>query len=253
MKKIGLLALALVLALGALGVGYAAWTDQITVEGTVNTGSVDINAVYFSGTTVYKDLTTDEMINYFWVKDAGGNVMWSSPTVEPSGDNYFKVAYAASAPAGDDMVSMTFDKLFPSEAITADVIIHCDGTVPVIVTADVESDDPILNWLWDHGYVHWSAAWVCVNPSPWDYSYCAEICGPIQMHYCDYAKLWLTIDLPQAGELCGLTWPNGEPITQEDFMGLENLSFTGYFNAIQWNESEVPGTGNPCDCFAPRG
>jgi hypothetical protein len=42
MKKIGLLCLALVLALGSLGVGYAAWTDTIFVNGTVSTGNVDI-------------------------------------------------------------------------------------------------------------------------------------------------------------------------------------------------------------------
>ncbi|MFO7995917.1 MAG: hypothetical protein R6U93_02020 [Dehalococcoidia bacterium] len=42
MKRIGLLSLALVLALGALGVGYAAWTEQVTIEGTVDTGSLKL-------------------------------------------------------------------------------------------------------------------------------------------------------------------------------------------------------------------
>jgi len=40
MKKIGLLSLALVLALGTLGIGYAAWTDTVYIEGDVTTGSV---------------------------------------------------------------------------------------------------------------------------------------------------------------------------------------------------------------------
>lgn len=40
MKKFGLLCLALVLALGALGVGYASWTDTIFIKGEVCTGSV---------------------------------------------------------------------------------------------------------------------------------------------------------------------------------------------------------------------
>jgi len=40
MKKFGILCLALVIALGALGVGYAAWTDTIFISGTVNTGSL---------------------------------------------------------------------------------------------------------------------------------------------------------------------------------------------------------------------
>jgi len=41
MKRVGLISLVLVLALGALGVGYAAWTDTLTITGTVATGEVD--------------------------------------------------------------------------------------------------------------------------------------------------------------------------------------------------------------------
>ena len=41
MKKIGLLALALVLALGTLGVGYAMWFEDLYIYGTVNTGTLD--------------------------------------------------------------------------------------------------------------------------------------------------------------------------------------------------------------------
>jgi hypothetical protein len=40
MKKIGFLVLAVVLAIGALGIGYASWTDTIYIDGTVGTGSV---------------------------------------------------------------------------------------------------------------------------------------------------------------------------------------------------------------------
>jgi predicted ribosomally synthesized peptide with SipW-like signal peptide len=42
MKKIGLLILALVVALGGLGAGYAAWQDQVTVSGNVQTGTFEI-------------------------------------------------------------------------------------------------------------------------------------------------------------------------------------------------------------------
>jgi len=44
MKKIALLALALVLALGTLGVAYALWWDDLYVDGQVDTG--DINAYW---------------------------------------------------------------------------------------------------------------------------------------------------------------------------------------------------------------
>jgi len=42
-KKIGLLALALVLALGALGVSYAMWYDDLAISGNVSTGYVDVD------------------------------------------------------------------------------------------------------------------------------------------------------------------------------------------------------------------
>lgn len=45
MRKIGLLALALVLALGTLGVGYAMWDKTIYIDTTVNTGEVNAEFV----------------------------------------------------------------------------------------------------------------------------------------------------------------------------------------------------------------
>lgn len=40
MKKIGLICLALILALGSLGAAFAMWTDTITISGPVTTGEV---------------------------------------------------------------------------------------------------------------------------------------------------------------------------------------------------------------------
>jgi hypothetical protein len=48
MRKIGLIILVLVLALGATGIGYAAWTDEIVVEGDVSTGNVCLEAAYWA-------------------------------------------------------------------------------------------------------------------------------------------------------------------------------------------------------------
>jgi hypothetical protein len=50
MKKIGFLLLVVVLTVGALGVGYAAWRDTITIDGTVSTGEVcvEFTGGYFS-------------------------------------------------------------------------------------------------------------------------------------------------------------------------------------------------------------
>jgi hypothetical protein len=60
MKKIGLICLALVLALGALGVGAALWMGGLIILGDVSTGSVDaiwsIDGVYKDGDV--KDVST---------------------------------------------------------------------------------------------------------------------------------------------------------------------------------------------------
>ncbi len=47
MKKVGLLGLALVLCLAVVGIGYASWTKDLFVNGTVATGVVD--AVWVEG------------------------------------------------------------------------------------------------------------------------------------------------------------------------------------------------------------
>jgi len=62
MKKIGFLVLAIVLAIGTLGVGYAMWYQTLTINGTVSTGSVNLQVDNFSGTWAYKDLTDDSLL-----------------------------------------------------------------------------------------------------------------------------------------------------------------------------------------------
>jgi len=113
----------------------------------------------------------------------------------------------------------------------------------VIVTADISTTDKLLQWLWDNGYASYQAAWVDITPDPWAFRVCEEITGPIQMHYCDYAKVWLRLNLPEADDPVMLK----AGYTQADFMD-KDWSFTGHFNAIQWNESPYMGyaPGNPC-------
>jgi hypothetical protein len=252
-KKIGLLALALVLALGALGVGYAMWTDTITIHGTVETGSVDINVEYYSGTDIYKDLSSDNLTTYHWLTDAAGNLKWSSGTpYDPNNADHFLVASAATSSTldlnnepVDDEIDITFTNAFPSDALWADFIVHYVGSVPAHVTADIavddETADAMLVWLWDNGYIH---IWGCMvdiddyydegaQEQVWDLSFTGPVTEPLQMHNCDYVKVWLEIDLPQDDELAQIEGCN---FTQEDFMS-KTWHFTAHIYATQWNES----------------
>jgi hypothetical protein len=83
MKKIGLLCLALVLALGSLGVGYAMWFEDLYIDGTVDTGTLDVEwsihgygddetkdysdcYAYIVGSTLYVEITNAyPCINYY--------------------------------------------------------------------------------------------------------------------------------------------------------------------------------------------
>jgi hypothetical protein len=56
MKKIILICLGLVLALGSMGVGYALWSDSLYLEGTINTGEVDVCLVSIASDDVGIDL-----------------------------------------------------------------------------------------------------------------------------------------------------------------------------------------------------
>jgi hypothetical protein len=267
MKKIGFLVLAVVLAIGTLGVGYASWTDTIEIDGTVNTGSVDVDVVYFSGTTIYKDLTTDDMVLYFWVKDFAGNLEFEMYSPTPVG-TLFEVASARTTPKegytdpDDDKITITFTNAFPCNYLMADFIVHYDGSVPAHLTADFDSYDPMLEYLWDNDYVHIYACSIGVTDieigdiiddieqteEVFDITWGDEVVLPFQMHHCEYAKVMLWIDLPQRDEMDGLPnlpdgVPNaGLPPTQEDFMG-KTWSFTAHIDATQWNETPINGGG----------
>lgn len=58
MKKVGLIALALVLSLGLVGVGLAQWTETLNIEGDVTTGEVDAGFTSFT-CSADPDITVD--------------------------------------------------------------------------------------------------------------------------------------------------------------------------------------------------
>lgn len=136
-----MLTLALVMALGSLGIAYAAWTDTVTIEGTVNTGSVDLEVVRYSGTWVYKDPVPTHGIKVFqgWADELEA---WKT---ENLGAGAMEIASAymydgASGATGDpnsDTVLAVANNIFPTEDsqwfFKADVLLHYVGTVPAAV------------------------------------------------------------------------------------------------------------------------
>lgn len=129
--KLGVIFLISVLALAGIGVGYAAWTDTIYIQGIVNTGTVGWHFTDYSGTWVYKDLGTE------------GIIIVTTPYPDPDNDGYIDldgdgydddallVARAYAKEDTDDHHAwVEYDNLFPCIDFVADVEITYTGSVP---------------------------------------------------------------------------------------------------------------------------
>lgn len=264
MKKIGLICLALVFALGALGVGYAMWTDTITIDGTVKTGSVNIIVEEYSGTWMWKLPTVTEEDDWELTSDPDFN---TNPVVDPQG---WIVAYAEARQATtadltptptvtediDDHVWVVFDNIFPliddqEELIPweADFVCHYVGSVPVkvnftpisIVGDPIPDTNPVEYYdLSDliidiAGYI-----WVVVEdpqdpqyPGYWAPISDEELEGT-QLEYCDRIKFVVQITVPQYTED---QYPDTYEELNEANMGLHG-TITGLIQVVQWNEYE---------------
>jgi len=100
MKKLGLLVLVLVLALASLGIGYAAWSSSVTINGTVETGTVLVGVV-----------------------DAGseGTVTYGTPL----GGGWYNAE------------TITVSNAYPGAAYDYNIRIGNEGTVPVNFTSSL--------------------------------------------------------------------------------------------------------------------
>jgi predicted ribosomally synthesized peptide with SipW-like signal peptide len=237
-KKIGILVLAMVVALGALGAAYAAWTDTVTISGTVNTGSVDIEVVNQSNTWVWKVIDDPDYPNEIAVMHQYEYDPANSSPPSTSGTVVGLIAYAdADCPVGspaqpDDTVLVTFDNLFPSIDFTADFLLHYAGSIPAKVEIANLNYTPVVGPDLS-GYIsltYWMATWdpttPSVAPTKVDYDPTTAEIDPIpsilgyQLHECNYILVEITIHLPQDNTLQGASG-----------------DLSGQIQVIQWNES----------------
>jgi hypothetical protein len=259
LKRMGLLALALVLALGALGVAHAAWTDSVYIEGTIYTGTLDIDIYGISSTYVYKtpdtnypDLPPETMVYYYDSTEGDYN-----PPDLPSGS--FLVARAitqdTSVETEDneivdiDEAAMTFQGVFPGIDFKTDLYLKNLGSIPVRISkveiTPLAIDDPdydpteaqiiqdLLNlWLYgdfpyaDHTYGIWLDAQLSTDgganwtPIPDPADPDLELLG-LQLEQDDLLHITMHVLLPE----------------DEAYEHL-SLNFSGHINVIQWNMYE---------------
>lgn len=111
MKKIGLLCLALVLALGTLGVGYAMWDKTLYIDGTVNTGEVNLEIVAIS-----QDDARIDPGNLITGQPKDKDVGWTEVQIDPNDNQRAIVTVHNAYPCYENYIHFS---------------VHNSGTVPV--------------------------------------------------------------------------------------------------------------------------
>jgi len=264
MKKLGFIVMALVLALGTVGVGYAMWQDDIVIIGEVQTGSLGIDVEYVSGVDAYKNLDTNQLVMSYWVRECDNETVLrrdGGPAYNPLNPDHLMVGNATASCTGDDEVTMTYTNIFPTvyqggaNGFYCDIIALYTGTIPAHVHWDWQVDNatqPEMAWLFENGYIDiYAFNTTTTRYASYPYLYYTVPLGThpeltvVQLHDGDEIKLNVYIDLPQCDELMAggkylYKWPYGpkkdSPIMCEDFMGLMNASFMIKIHATQFNE-----------------
>ncbi|MFC1872040.1 hypothetical protein ACFLYF_06580, partial [Chloroflexota bacterium] len=129
-KKFGFLALVLVLLLGSLGVGYAAWTDTIYIDGTVSTGEVCVKfgpSISIDDSFCYNHIDPPYLNQpYDWNSTPGVNFPGRAYQVDKNVACAFYQLNDAH-----DLLTLTFDNVYPYYYNhTSFWVCNC-GTVPV--------------------------------------------------------------------------------------------------------------------------
>lgn len=142
MKKIGLISLALVLALASLGVGYAMWSDTVYIEQTVETGTVSIG---------FSKISTDEPFGEFEDKDVGSIDGWLTGTIKGTVD------YAGVPTDVYEKAEVLMENAYPCYQTAVFIDVANVGTIPVYISSmdismvEVDGSGIVidtLTWVW---------------------------------------------------------------------------------------------------------
>lgn len=226
-NQIGTVFLVLTLGLAGVGVSLAGWTDTLTIQGSLSTGSVNYEIISFSGTDVYKvwsdspdiQVPPNELLISHWPDDI------HDPETEYPDANYERVAWSEAYHGTDDDVEFTFNNMFPC------VNMHVDFTFKYIGTVPARIDE--IGWNIDQQNEPWMQYIDIEATMRHDDN---EVIEGYQLHTDDEVKVELWIHLQQQNIL-------------------QNKQITGdaWIKLIQWDEYIPPdadgdGYNDDVDC-----
>jgi len=215
MKKFGILCLALVIALGALGVGYASWTDTVYINGTVSTGNLDL---CIQETGAFAPFSADACGSGHL--DANGLYSTCDPILfsdlQPA--ELKDVACTDITWVDCDTLSVTVTNGYPYYAASADFTVCNVGTVPVkIWRVDISDDYGHTSTFYDND------AAVCLDLDNDTY-------GDMIL---DWGNSWGNqLENGQCADL-SFAFVLLQPLAQDQ---TDTLHFTISLTAIQWDE-----------------
>lgn len=166
MSKKALLYFALALTLMLTGVGYAYWTDQITVAATVNTGTFDVRFVENAGEMVLNYTMFDEgnILGTSNVASVGDGAVYTAVGAIPeegiTGTRLWYVEPQVDGTQDDDKITFTFNNLYPGCAGEIIFAVGNYGTIPASLescTISAVSADPSKDFS-SHFYLGWEYA-----------------------------------------------------------------------------------------------
>lgn len=190
MKKIGLICLALVLALGTLGVGYALWSDEVVIEGTVDTGTVRLGIIK----AMLEELDQDKPVATVNFSFEGEIAPWECDLPLRAED----YAY--------EKLVIALNNTFPCLAVDIAFYVGTVSTIPVHITGiNITDTSGELTWVWEveppstpcYGYFYHTG-----DPDK-ERVIEVSIGGGVvcnQLEECEYVKGDLTIHVEQAAE-----------------------------------------------------
>ena len=187
MRKIGLLSLALVLALGALGAAYAPWMDQVEIKQVVHTGSLEVG-----------------VFGEAWLE---GDTKGVASITVTHGDWKFDKVFDDYPYPFYESVTVAIDNFYPCVYAHEFFAIGVGGTVPVHLMVDMTVDDP--DGMFDHLTLDW---WIYIyrDGEPIDLGsgegmangeldVIEGILEEVQLYPCDALVIYLEKHLAQSG------------------------------------------------------
>jgi hypothetical protein len=185
MKRIGIIALTLVLALGSLGVGYAHWSDQLYVEGTVKGGDFLVGWERIIDCGDNEDTFTP-------VKEVGEVDCWLELPEEGVHHTPVQTVY--------QKLGIKVSNAYPDYAAWCKVDMKNAGTIPshnhrIHVTAQ-GSGDLVVTQISE---THWELSRVC---SPLVPLINIMIVLPYQLEPCTAEEFTIDIHFKQGAEQC---------------------------------------------------